>query len=517
MTSITTPLLSYLQNPEKTLPMLLIEAPTTAGRTYQGYKRGGKTEARERICEESLGAVVWLFGAKALNTAGDFIGKNVLGLKDLGVDVGKDSLRNPFAYVKDKKALTAGFKFSKIVLSALLSTLAMGMAVPKIKLAMTNAFRVKSGQEPMPNPHSKDGSYTPGWADKAVGLFIKNDKPVSKPADSPSSELSFVLDMDTFINESKTKGENLSVNRPSFKGSSLVDGLLFASHNLENNTTWRLLSTDAGTLAGRVANSRSKKEKIEYLVRDSISSLFYVFAAPCASSLIHKISKTPDIHPKGAECTAELLKKSLKTYGGDVDSGFFSSAFVAPDKAKELVKYIKLAQDRTIFLDEFNKQTGGVFKEKAALMSKLQPDLIGQDGIARAILSEKQVIDVMSDSVTSDPNFLRKSISIVTDGKSENPKSFVSRNKLEKIRNSFDDFVIGLEKYAKSASPNGKINADIIDKYTKNLNRKNLGIHLAGIGFAVFGLAFLIPKFQYFVSEKLTGQKDSPSSTNSNN
>ena len=50
---ITTPLLSYLTDSSKIAPMLLIEVPTSAGRTYQGYKRGGKAEAGERIFEES--------------------------------------------------------------------------------------------------------------------------------------------------------------------------------------------------------------------------------------------------------------------------------------------------------------------------------------------------------------------------------------------------------------------------------------------------------------------------------
>ena len=136
---IVTPLLSYLQNPDKILPVAAIEVPTTLGRTYQGYKRGGKTEARERICEETLGAAVWLFGVKAFNKIGDAIGKNVLGLKELGTDVGKDSLRRPFDNVTHKKGLTAGFKFGKILGSAILGTVAMGIFVPKLKMAMTNS------------------------------------------------------------------------------------------------------------------------------------------------------------------------------------------------------------------------------------------------------------------------------------------------------------------------------------------------------------------------------------------
>lgn len=147
--NVTTPLLSYLQNPEKITPMLLIEVPTSSGRIYQGYKRGGKVEARERACEETLGAAVWLFGMKAFNKGFDFVGKNLLNLKDLDIDVGKDSLRNPASYIDHKPTFTAAFKFSKITASALLSIAAMGYVVPKIKQAMTNAFRMKEGKEPI--------------------------------------------------------------------------------------------------------------------------------------------------------------------------------------------------------------------------------------------------------------------------------------------------------------------------------------------------------------------------------
>ena len=45
------------------LPVLLLEGTVTGGRTYQAYKRDGFVEARERVTEESLGAIFWLFGA----------------------------------------------------------------------------------------------------------------------------------------------------------------------------------------------------------------------------------------------------------------------------------------------------------------------------------------------------------------------------------------------------------------------------------------------------------------------
>lgn len=44
----TTKALSTLLNPDKVLPVALIETAGTVGRTYKGYQRGGKVERRER-------------------------------------------------------------------------------------------------------------------------------------------------------------------------------------------------------------------------------------------------------------------------------------------------------------------------------------------------------------------------------------------------------------------------------------------------------------------------------------
>ncbi len=506
--NVTTPLLSYLQNPEKITPMLLIEVPTSSGRIYQGYKRGGKVEARERACEETLGAAVWLFGMKAFNKGFDFVGKNLLNLKDLDIDVGKDSLRNPASYIDHKPTLTAAFKFSKITASALLSIAAMGYVVPKIKQAMTNAFRMKEGKEPIPDKNSPDGKFHKGWADKFVSNFIKYDDnaPVSKA--EQKNNTSIIPSMDTFIQNAKQN------NSPSFTGGSILNTLCFASHNLENNTVWRLLSTDVGTLSGRVATSRTKKEAIEYGVRDSISSVFYVGAAPAFSAILRKAFKIPNIDPKGAEATAKRMQDVIQKQGGKVKAGFFTSKILTPNKAEELVKDIKFRDDGTIWLDDFNRQTKNAWMGHAQAMSELQPKLLDENGIRRSILSKKQAIDVLSDSYLAEPVYLKEAISKATNGKSEDPRAFISRKKLEKIRDSFDDFAISLENYAKKKGK--EIDSNLIDSYTKKLNRTNLAVHMAGIGFAVLGLAVLIPKFQYWFSEKITGVKGFSVDTNSN-
>ncbi len=507
---LTTPLLSYLKDTTKIAPMLLIEVPTSAGRTYQGYKRGGKAEARERVCEESLGAAVWLFGVASFNKIGDFIGEKILKLKDLSVDTGCDSLRNPSSYIKDRKLLCATYKFSKIGLSAILGSLAMGVAVPKIKMSMTNAFRMQNGLEPIPNKNSKDGKFHPIWSDKLVSCFIKYNKEminVSGQMNHDDDENQKIGPINVSMEDFIAKTKNQKSSSTAFKGA--LDKILYATHNLENNTAWRLLSTDAGTLTGRVANSRNKKEGIEYFVRDSISSFAYIFAAPLFTSLIRKISNTPNIHPKGANNVGELLKAELRK-NPNLGIDEISENILNTNNNDFAIQNLVFDDNGTIPLERFQKQTGGIFFNKANEMSKLQPEYITKDGVKYSILSKMQVDDIASNSITSDPKFLKKAISDVTGGKSDDVRRFISRKKLEEIRESFDDYIRDFCKYAEKHSKDKKITENIIDKYTKNLNRKSLFMHLAGIGFAVFLLADLIPKFQYWVSEKLTGVKEFP-------
>ena len=84
-------------------PIIALEATVTGGRTIQAYKRGGKDEARERLIEESTGAIVWLFGVKALNWFGDkILGKIFGGNFDVGTD---NILRTPFKnFMKNQKS-----------------------------------------------------------------------------------------------------------------------------------------------------------------------------------------------------------------------------------------------------------------------------------------------------------------------------------------------------------------------------------------------------------------------------
>ena len=85
---------TYMTKTDAMAPIIALEATVTGGRTIQAYKRGGEDEARERLIEETTGAVVWLGGVKVLNSIGDKILVKMFGGN---FDVGTDTvLRNTF-------------------------------------------------------------------------------------------------------------------------------------------------------------------------------------------------------------------------------------------------------------------------------------------------------------------------------------------------------------------------------------------------------------------------------------
>ncbi len=457
--------LSTFRNPDKILPILLIESLVTGGRTYEAQKRGGKTEATERFVEQGVSAVVWLWGVKVLNKVGDFIGKNVMGLKDLDVDIGEDSLRRPFKdLVKDKKTATAAFKFGKIFGSAALSTLFIGFVLPKITQKITK------------NSLEKDAKRK-----KACEQAHNGDK---------------------FVNGEKCDAQNMS-----FKSSAaIMDKLLVASNNLENNRTWRLLSTDIGVVGGRSANARNKHERREFLFRDTTSIYFYMFFADNLMSVLNGITRNKNIHPQALLKTAELLGTKLGSEGLGVDE--FAKQALEKTKSDAVESLFKDSKDKVIMLDNFISSMAGKIGtstiEKARKMAALQPQ---RDG--RSVLTQMQVRDILSDNWISSPDFLKETLNLATDGKVTNPKKFVSRKSLENIRGSIDNFIQSVCDYAKRHNIE-RVDAGLIQKLAK----RNLVLTsvFTGLGIILSGsiLAFAIPRVQYYITKRVTGRNEFP-------
>ena len=125
--------LGQFYNANATIPTLVIETGVTLGRAHQANKRGGAPEAIDRLVEQGISAVVWIYGVNILKNIGNFIGKKALKIKDLNFDIGFDELRNPTKYI-DKKAL--GFKAANILTSTAIATYFIGAILPKINNAI---------------------------------------------------------------------------------------------------------------------------------------------------------------------------------------------------------------------------------------------------------------------------------------------------------------------------------------------------------------------------------------------
>ena len=470
--------LSTLMNPDKVLPVALVETAATAGRTYKGYQRGGKVEGRERLREETSTAIFWLFGVKVLNKIGDFIGKK-FGLDYLNTDLGRDSLRAPYFNIpKDVRMKTCAFKFGKVAASALIATALTGFIIPKINHKITDWSRAKAEKNQKPD----------------------ENKPFISPLIQGVSALSttpapFVPSMEEFF-------ENAKKSALSFKGG-LVENICKITHFAENTTVGRLISTDAGMIFGRVKNSRNPFEGFEFAFRDTSSIYFYLFATGHTAALLNKISGNTPIHPDTLKTVQQHLLDAMGENKFTPDE-FAEYAKSAPTDIANLISKIPFSEKGVIGLEEFNAATGGMYNAKALAMSQMQPLLNG-----KSVLSKMQVEDIISNGWNTDPEFLKNAVNNGTYGAALDKNKYVSRKVCEGIRQSVDKFTENLVKEAKAKGVN-TIDASFVKRFAKQTTNKNLLFRIAGMAVSCLGIAWLIPKIQYKITEIRTGSKEFP-------
>lgn len=479
-------------------PVMLLEAFVEGGRTYQAYKRGGYTEARERITEEFIGALFWFSGVPLFNSLIDkFVGKKVFKLPETDFDTGKDSVRNPVKnflnkYQKEFKnnpakaeKMIAKYKFGKVMTSILLANCLVGLVLPKVNQAITKHILKKQAEEK------------------------NNDIPASTQ-----------YTMDKFLNNDK--------NDVSF-GAINPQTLMSLAYSFENNPKYGLLSTDAGVWIGRGVSARNKYERNEVLFRDMSSSYFYMFNMPVVAMMLNKIQdgKSTRLDPVCAKQVSDHMNAVIDANGGPMNVEKFrrfvlgnpdNKAFMTPEIAKELRerngvmslnKFISLLDDVKEKYPELNLEKA---KKSAKGMSELQPKISGE-----AIISEKQIIDVFTDGAINMPEFLKNVFRCSTSdqnlftGKISEPGFnkdfvFISKDTFIKKQKEMERYVETILEKAKK----GEITKDIINKVCKENYTKN-AINW-GIGF-VISAAFLstfIPKIQYWITRRATGSNEFP-------
>lgn len=336
-----------------------------------------------------------------------------------------------------------------------------------------------------------------------------------------------VMNMDKFLSNAKKDKKDVS-----FSGSPLMS----LAFNLENNTTWQLLSTDVGTAGGRTISARNNDERREILFRDLTSIYFYMFNMPNMNKWLNKIEQNgrgTRVDSVNADYAAKHMQEILKANNGKLTPEELAHEMFGHE-AKELFKNkFKNFAETEINIpqkvkDEFK---GGfmpieTFKQKitefvpaaevekytklAEKMSALQPKVAE---VGRITLEQAE--RVFKGGYLNDPEFLKNlyELSFGKDKKSGianylNPYKFISDGDVNLVDSDLKYFV---QQIIEKASNAGKdITSDFIEKAAKSNFRKNVLNWGSGFVVSALFLSTLIPKIQYWLTKKITGSNAFP-------
>jgi len=489
--------ISALSKPasDSLVPTAALEVFVTGGRGLSAYKRGGKDEFRERFIDDTASALFWMKGVDIFNALLDKIGVHFFKMPAYKFDTGEDALRTPFknlaADILDKTGNTAeakmqikkisAFKFSKIIAASLLSTSFIGFVMPKINQKITEKMMLRREMQ-------------------------KEYKLQNTPAADTFEEFTSRITKD---------------KKPSFKGLRLVT----IADMLENNTLCKMLTNDAGIMAGRTVSSRNKDEGLEYLFRDFTSLFFYFGSTPAVYKLMQRISKSAgltDIDPVSAKMVHENLKELLKCSknGSMTIADFEKQALGALDKNQQRLINRMFSNTEVITLNEFKEHVqDSALHLRAEAMSLLQPQKLGE-----AVLTRQQAEDVLKSGSITNPEFMRKIYTKRFGKKLTEPYQYIPMKRITSFRENIDKYVksvidSALKRTIKQAGSSisseavkqtGIIDISMLEKINKKSFALTAGFRIAAIGVSALSLGFIIPKLQYMLTEKRTGSKEPP-------
>ena len=416
----------------------------------------------------------WLFGADLLRRGINKVGEKVLGNKigNLNVDIGFDELRNPFGTISKSLQKTTGiFKVASTIGAVLATTTFVGFGLPKIKQKISDIARGKNGKHTsQAKKNSKETQNNTAQSNKVISDKINTDKNV------------------------KEIEKNLS-----FKGD-VLSKMLLLTHNIDNNSAVRLLSTDAGILTGRAMSARNPDEAREYLFRDTTSSYFYTFATGNIIMLLNALTKNKNIHPNALVELCDELKKKMPENMSLED---FAKATFKKDGIAKKLENIPFDKKNIVELDKLKDILSPEEFAKATKLSQLQPQ---KDG--KSLLTKLQVEDIFSSSWFSDPEFLSRTTKSATWGKSENPEKFVSRKQIDKARTVLDGFAESVYKNIKKKKDT--ISYQDIENFAKKNVINSSAFFAIGTAISIFALAWAIPKMQTELTARRTGKNENP-------
>ena len=416
-------------------------------------------------------------GVDFFNKIGDAIGKKLLGLETTEFDVGKDALRTPLENLQKKipnSGVYAKFKFTKIILSTLLSTAFVGFALPKINQAITKHFMSKDASKKVMEPNTQQTNFSSKLSQVSIEEFEKQ------------------------INSKKQ-------NNTSFKGLNIAT----VAHALENNKICKLLSSDVGITSGRVISARNKDEGLEYLFRDAASCVFYTASTPFFYSVMQKLTNSSSIttiDPVAAKQISDHIIEQLNANGGKMDASDFEQKVLGKlsKEADEILKQLKFNND-VISLDELKKVIKNAdLIDKAEKMSGLQP----KQAVLREVLTKQQVIDVLKDGTINSPDFMKKLYTEKFGKKLTDSYRFIPMKDITGFRDNIEDYIQAIIKKAK------KDGVEITEDLVNKINKKGLvmsgAFRAVAIGLSALFLGVIIPKAQHAITKYRTGSDAAP-------
>lgn len=553
--------ITSLRKPGVILPVILLESTVTLGRTYQAYQRDGFVEARERVTEESLAAIFWLFGATIFGKLIQTIGQKFMHMPKTDIDVGHDKVRQPFKnfvldnlgnkYFDEKRL--ASFYFGKVILSLIAACAFIGFVVPKVNQAITKYIfkHGKINENNQPQQPQKPA--------------VKTDLKAAKP---------MIITNAAHKNTQAMKAQNVSINsvnefkakenkqNPSFGVSAAA--LTQIIQKFDENAIYKLLGTDVGTVGGRTINARNKDERVEILFRDLVSIIFYCFSTDWIFGLFNKHDKfnglntvlNPTTSAEVHNYLLEKMKEAGKTSMGAEefekfalgkaelsaeDKVLYEKLFppkpaparkklfgifeIKSDKWAQRLKLIPEPEVGVISVERYKELIkDNVTDESKAQnliqlgekMSELQPEKTKFNKITRErstyrVITSSQVEDIFKGGVARDAGFMKTTLNNIFKSKGHPNRltekyQYISQNSIEGERKNIFNYIKSLVQMAES----GEVNWETMLKANKrNMSRNGLYMGVA-MGISALFLSTIIPKVQYLITKIRTGQDKFP-------
>lgn len=475
------------------LPVLMTEAFVEGGRTYQAYKRGGFTEARERITEEFLGFLCWIGAVPLIKKVIDKTAGAALKLPKEPLEVGFDNSRNSIAnYVKNHaerfkdaeagKKLLTNYNGAKMLAALVGGTALVGLALPKFNQAITRMLRKKNDEK---------------QANEA------QNKTLNQPT------------IDKFIDGSAQPKVQKDV---AFTGGVNMMNLV---NFFETTPKAPLVFEDVGVLGGRTACARNKYERNEILFRDLTSAYFYMFNMPVWAALCNKIQhgSTSRLDAVSADITGQHMNALLESQGGKMSAEAFEKAVFGNKVSDKLLSRIDKLKDGRIDLDKLNKiidrmkpENATELKEAAAKLAELQPELEGKKILTKAqvkglleggYINSGEYLSNLYQSATTNDVLFKPNVSTYKD-----QYSFVSEKTLLGKKAEAEEFVKDIIKKAKKEGK--EVTAELVNKASKSNYKKNAFNTISGFAITALFVSTLIPKMQYWLTRKVTGSDAFP-------